>query len=149
MNPALIAPPRLNRRTASSQSGFTLITALFLLVVVALLSVYLVTFRNVQQSTVLYAQQGARAMQAAHAGIEWGIYESVVNNVCIANPSFSATGTALSAFSITLSCTSSAHEEAGIPITTYVLTSTAQTGTYGTLDYVYRSLRATVSVQPP
>ncbi len=149
MNPALIAPPRLNRRTASSQSGFTLITALFLLVVVALLSVYLVTFRNVQQSTVLYAQQGARAMQAAHAGIEWGIYESVVNGNCIANPPFTAAGTALSSFSITLNCTSSAHDEAGIPIITYVLTSTAQTGAYGTLDYVYRSLRATVSVQPP
>jgi len=149
MKPAARVPTRLNRRTVSSQSGFTLITALFLLIVVALLSVYLVTFRNVQQSTVLYAQQGARAMQAAHAGIEWGIYESVVNNACIANPSFSATGTALSAFSITVSCTSSAHEEAGVPITTYVLTSTAQTGTYGTLDYVYRSLRATVSVQPP
>ncbi len=149
MKPAMRILPRLNRRTVSSQSGFTLITALFLLIVVALLSVYLVTFRNVQQSTVLYAQQGARAMQAAHAGIEWGIYESVVNGNCIANPPFTAAGTALSAFSITLGCTSSAHEEAGIPITTYVLTSTAQTGTYGTLDYVYRSLRATVSVQPP
>ena len=149
MKPASRVPSRQNRRTVSSQSGFTLITALFLLIVVALLSVYLLTFRNVQQSTVLYAQQGARAMQAAHAGIEWGIYESVVNGACIANSSFSASGTALSAFSITVSCTSSAHEEAGITITTYVLISTAQTGTYGTLDYVYRSLRATVSAQPP
>jgi len=94
-------------------------------------------------------------MQAAHAGIEWGIYESVVNGNCNEsppnppNPPFIATGTALSAFSITVNCTSSAHDEAGIPIITYVLTSTAQMGTYGTLDYVYRSLRATVSVQPP
>ncbi len=149
MKSAERAPTRLDRRVVFSQSGFTLITALFLLIVVALLSVYLVTFRNVQQSTVLYAQQGARAMQAAHAGIEWGIYESVVNGNCNANPPFTAAGTALSAFSITLSCTSSVHDEAGIPITTYVLTSAAQTGAYGTLDYVYRSLRATVSVQPP
>ena len=149
MKSAARVPTRLDRGGVSSQSGFTLITALFLLIVVALLSVYLVTFRNVQQSTVFYAQQGARAMQAAHAGIEWGIYESVVNSVCIANPPFTAAGTALSAFSITVDCTSSAHDEAGIPIITYVLTSTAQTGTYGTLDYVYRSLRATVSVQPP
>jgi MSHA biogenesis protein MshP len=132
-----------------SQTGFTLITSLFLLVVVALLGVYMVTFRNVQQSTVLYAQQGARAMQAAHAGIEWGIYESVVNGNCIANPSFPASGAALSAYSITVNCTSSAHDEAGIPIITYVLTSSAQTGSYGTLDYVYRSLRTTVSIQPP
>ena len=133
----------------SRQAGFTLITALFLLVVVAGLSVYMITIRNVQQSTVLYAQQGARAMQAAHAGIEWGIYESVVNGNCIANPPFTASGNALSAYNITVNCTSSAHEEAGVPIVTYVLTSSAQTGAYGTLDYVYRSLRATVSIQPP
>ena len=43
--------------------GFTLITALFLLTVVALLSVYMITIRNVQQSTVVFGLQGARAMQ--------------------------------------------------------------------------------------
>lgn len=132
----------------SSQSGFTLITALFLLVVVALLSVYMITIRNVQQSTEVFGQQGARAIQAAHSGLEWGIYEAVVNGMC-APGTFTATGTALSAYTINVSCSSSAHTEAAILITTYRLTSTAQTGSYGTLDYVYRSLQATVSIQPP
>jgi len=135
-------------RKTGSQSGFTLITALFLLTVVALLSVYMITIRNVQQSTVVFGQQGARAMQAAHTGLEWGIYEAVVNGLC-APSTFTATGTALSAFSINVSCSSSAHTEAAVLITTYRLTSTAQTGSYGTLDYVYRSLQATVSIQPP
>jgi MSHA biogenesis protein MshP len=135
-------------RKTGSQSGFTLITALFLLIVVALLSVYMITIRNVQQSTVVFGQQGARAMQAAHTGLEWGIYEAVVNGLC-APSTFTATGTALSAFSINVSCSSSAHTEAAVLITTYRLTSTAQTGSYGTLDYVYRSLQATVSIQPP
>ncbi|MCZ6579253.1 MAG: pilus assembly protein MshP [Gammaproteobacteria bacterium] len=133
---------------AYNQSGFTLITALFLLIVVALLSVYMINFRNVQQSTVVFGQQGARAMLAAHSGLEWGIYDSVVNGLC-APSSFTATGTALSAFTISVTCSSSAHTEGAILITTYRLTSTAQTGSYGTLDYVYRSLQATVSVQPP
>ncbi|MCZ6487961.1 MAG: hypothetical protein O6703_07265, partial [Gammaproteobacteria bacterium] len=62
---------------------------------------------------------------------------------------FTAVGTALSAYSITVACTSSMHTEGAILITTYRLTSTAQTGSYGTLDYVYRSMQATVSVQPP
>ena len=135
-------------RKTGSQSGFTLITALFLLIVVALLSVYMITIRNVQQSTVVFGQQGARAMQAAHSGLEWGIYEAVVNGLCVPG-TFSATGTALSAFTINVSCSSSAHTEAAVLITTYRLTSTAQTGSYGTLDYVYRSLQATVSIQPP
>ena len=144
-------------RSASRQAGFTLITALYLLIVVAGLSVYMITIRNVQQSTVVFAQQGARAMQAAHAGIEWGIYESVVTGT-FCPPPHPALGTesmpplnsnTLSAYNITVTCTSSAHDEAGVSIVTYVLTSSAQTGAYGTLDYVYRSLRATVSVQPP
>ncbi len=145
-NKRLAPDPRLEVR----QSGFTLVTALFLLIVVSLLSVYLINFRNVQQSTVVFGQQGARAMQAAHAGIEWGIYESVVNGNCALNTLFTASGTALSAYNISVTCDPpSAHTEGAVLITTYRLTSTAQTGTYGTLDYVYRSMQATVSIQPP
>ena len=143
----LLAP---DSRIKVRQSGFTLVTALFLLIVVSLLSVYLINFRNVQQSTVVFGQQGARAMQAAHTGIEWGIYESVVNGNCVLIPIvFTASGTALSAYNISVSCSSSAHTEGAVLITTYRLTSTAQTGTYGTLDYVFRSMQATVSIQPP
>ncbi len=144
LNRRLVADPQIKAR----QSGFTLVTALFLLIVVSLLSVYLINFRNVQQSTVVFGQQGARAMQAAQTGIEWGIYESVVNGNCGPNV-FTASGTALSAYNINVTCSSSAHTEAAVLITTYRLTSTAQTGTYGTLDYVYRSMQATVSIQPP
>ncbi len=145
LNKRLEPNPRIKVR----QSGFTLVTALFLLIVVSLLSVYLINFRNVQQSTVVFGQQGARAMQAAHTGIEWGIYESVVNGICPFDIIFFATGTALSAYSINVKCSPSAHTEAAVLITTYRLTSEAQTGTYGTLDYVYRSMQATVSIQPP
>ena len=145
LNKRLAPDPRIKVR----QSGFTLVTALFLLIVVSLLSVYLINFRNVQQSTVVFGQQGARAMQAAHTGIEWGIYESVVNGNCALNTLFTASGTALSAYNISVDCSSSTHTEGTVLITTYRLTSEAQTGTYGTLDYVYRSMQATVSIQPP
>ena len=145
LNKRLAPDPRIKVR----QSGFTLVTALFLLIVVSLLSVYLINFRNVQQSTVVFGQQGARAMQAAHTGIEWGIYESVVNGICVLNPPFTASGTALSAYNISVTCSSSVHTEGTVLVTTYRLTSEAQTGTYGTLDYVYRSMQATVSIQPP
>ena len=132
-------------------SGFTLITAIFLLSVVAVLSVYMINARVVQQTTLVYSLQGARAMQAARAGIEWSIYNSIVSGIC-SNTSFTTPTTvpALSAFLVTLTCSSSMHVEAGAPpITTYRLTSTATTSVYGTLDYVYRSLEASVSRQPP
>ena len=132
-------------------SGFTLVTAIFLLSVVAVLSVYMINARVVQQTTLVYSLQGARAMQAARAGIEWAIYDSIVSGNCpIPITSFTPTGTALSAFTVSITCLSSMHIEAGAPpITTYRLTSTATTGVYGTLDYVYRSLEASVSIQPP
>jgi MSHA biogenesis protein MshP len=154
MNSANRTPLGLYQGAESRQAGFTLITALFLLVVVAGLSVYMITIRNVQQSTVVFAQQGARAMQAANAGLEWGIYQALRNSSGIpcddaVDPLFTATGTALSAFNITVGCSFTEHTEASTLIYTYELTSTAETGNYGTLDYVYRSLRATVSIQPP
>lgn len=96
------------------QAGFTLITALFLLVVVALLSVYMINLRNVQQSTVVFGLQGARAMQAAQAGLEWGIYQAMqpVPSCLTTNPTFSATGAALSAFTIELNCVETSHLKA-------------------------------------
>ncbi|MFT5659228.1 MAG: MSHA biogenesis protein MshP [Gammaproteobacteria bacterium] len=133
------------------QSGFTLITAIFLLVVVALLSGYIISLRSVQQQTLVYGVQGARAMPAARAGIEWGIFESINNNNCTTeNPVFQAAGAAISRFDIEVGCTSSSHTEGAAPaILVYQLTSTATTGSYGTLDYVSRRLQATVSRQPP
>ncbi|MCH8177096.1 MAG: hypothetical protein IIC09_02645 [Proteobacteria bacterium] len=126
-----------------------MITALFLLTAVAVLSVYMITARNVQQTTLVYSLQGARAMQAARAGIEWGIYDSIVDGNCSPNPSFTPTGVALNAFLVSLTCSSSVHTEGATTVTTYRLTSTATTGVYGTLDHVYRSLQASVSIQPP
>lgn len=138
------------RQNKSKVSGFTLITAIFLLVVVASLSVYIISLRSVQQQTLVYGVQGARAMQAARAGIEWGIYQSIENLTCsTTNPPFSGTGAAISSFSIVVGCTESTHQEGATSIVTYQLTSTATTGSYGTLDYVSRRLQATVSQSPP
>ncbi|MBT3206159.1 MAG: pilus assembly protein MshP, partial [Gammaproteobacteria bacterium] len=55
-----------------NQQGFSLITAIFLLVVLATLMGYMVSLRVVQQQTVVMSIQGARALQAARAGIEYG-----------------------------------------------------------------------------
>lgn len=133
------------------QRGFSLITAIFLLVVVATLAVYMVNIRSVQQTTLLYGVQGARAMQAARSGIEWGIYEALGANACPAATiiNFPASETALTAFSVSVSCGESQHFEGTTEIRTFQLTSVARSGSYGTLDYVQRYLQATVSIDPP
>ena len=127
------------------QSGISLITAIFLLTIVALLVVYITNIRVVQQTTTLYGVQGARAIHAARSGIEWGIYESLV-----ATPGCPATTTLnIDAFSVEVRCSETSHREGATDVVTYQLVSTATTGTFGTLDYVQREIQAKVSNSPP
>jgi MSHA biogenesis protein MshP len=137
----------MSRRRAS---GFTLITAIFLLVVVAGLVVYVTNIGVAQQTTVVYGLQGARAIQAARSGIEWGIYQSTVNGVCAGSTTIN--NAAFAGFSVELLCTSTTHTEGAAPagtIVTYRLIAIATSGAYGSLDYVQRRLLATVSLDPP
>ncbi len=130
-----------------TQTGFTLITAIFLLVVVAAMVVYMTNIRVVQQTTALYGVQGARAIMVARSGIEWGISRSIVSGSCVASSTF--TDPAFAGFNVEVRCTQTTHTEGVIPIAVYGLTAIASSGVYGSLDYVQRRLQATVSVDPP
>jgi MSHA biogenesis protein MshP len=130
-----------------AQKGFTLIAAIFLLVVVASLVIYIANIRVVQQTTLLYGVQGARASQAARSGIEWGIHRSIVVGSCAASTSF--TDAAFAGFTIQVECDRTTHVEGGVTFDTFSLKSIASSGTFGTLDYVQRQIQATVSLDPP
>jgi MSHA biogenesis protein MshP len=136
-------------KPGQKQQGFTLIAAIFLLVAVAGLVVYMMNIRVVQQTTLVYGVQGARAMQAARSGIQWGIYKALDTSSCPAATSFSLTGNALDNFNISVSCIESTHNEAATDIITFQLTAVATSGIFGSLDFVQRSVRATVSRPPP
>lgn len=58
-----------------AQRGVTIVTALFLIVVLGLLGVFIVTVVGLQQSSQAVDIQGVRAYQAARAGIEWGAFQ--------------------------------------------------------------------------
>ncbi len=134
------------------QSGFSLVTAIFLLVVIAGLVVYMVNLRVVQQTTLLYGVQGARALQAARSGIEWGIQRALSGGSCAASTTFTPPQAPLDAFSIEVRCSSSQHIEGAAAtgtITTYQLEAIASSGSYGSLDYIQRRIIATVSENPP
>ena len=105
------------------QQGFSLITAIFLLTVVAALVVFMVNLRGVQQTTLLYGVQGARALQAARSGIEWGIHRSIVDGSCVGSSTISHA--AFAGFSIEVRCSSTTHFEGAVPINTYYLEYTA------------------------
>jgi MSHA biogenesis protein MshP len=73
MNRISHAIPSRRRRSA----GVGIVTAIFLLVVLAGVAVALVTIFTSQQQGMLLDEQGVRAGQAARAGIEWGLYHRV------------------------------------------------------------------------
>lgn len=129
--------------------GFALVSAIFLLVVIAALGVFAVTISTTQQQSSAMDALGSRAYQAAKAGIEWGSYQIIKNAATCAtltSPTMPA-GTQLSQFTVTLSCSSTAHTEGTNTFSVYQLISTATTGVVGTNSYFERQLQ--VSIKNP
>jgi MSHA biogenesis protein MshP len=124
------------------QRGFSLITAIFLLVVLAGLGTMAVTFFTAQQQSSALDVQGSRAYQAARAGIEWGAYQVLVNSTCISG-SPTLTGT-LSTFTVAVVCTPPTTSVDGANV--YNITASAVNGsTPGSMDYVERVMQATIA----
>jgi MSHA biogenesis protein MshP len=55
--------------------GFALVSAIFILVVLAALGAFILNISTNQQIGSALDVQGVRAYQAARAGIEWGVYQ--------------------------------------------------------------------------
>lgn len=148
----------------STEKGFSLITAIFLLVVLATLMGYMVSLRVVQQSTVVMSVQGARAFQAARSGLEYGIFQVLGPGATAASAaawcaapgsiSFAPVEPALNSFRVTLGCLHSDHVEGAVTVTSYEIDALAQNGDFTSgsdapPDYVSRRIRVTVSNEPP
>ncbi len=130
------------------QQGFSLISAIFLLVVIAALGTFAVTLSTTQQQSAALDVMGARAYQAARAGMEWGAYQLLRGGTTCANTNATLPANALpntlSGFTVTVACTTSLHTDAGVPINVYNLTSTAKTsGATTSPNYVERQVSAT------
>lgn len=59
----------------AAQHGFSIVSAIFILVVLAALGAFIVNISTTQQIGSALDIQGARAYQAARSGIEWGVYQ--------------------------------------------------------------------------
>ena len=128
----------------NKQTGFSLVPALFLLVVLAALGSVAVRLSAVEHQTVVLALQSSRAYAAAQAGVEWSAYEALVNGSC-GNSSIALTEGGLSGFSVNTTCSSTTHSEGSATTSVFVLEAFAYSGLYGTPDYVSRRIRSTVT----
>lgn len=87
------------------ERGIGIVTALFLLVALAALSVAMVSMHASQQTASTMDVLGSRAYLAARAGAEWGVYRQRIDNACGGTTTFALpAGTSLSAFSVTVTC---------------------------------------------
>ena len=127
------------------QRGFSLVSAIFLLVVIAALGTFAVTLSTTQQQSAALDVLGARAYQAARAGIEWGAYQALRSSSCSVPTTLAALPGTLANFTVTVQCSSTAASEAGTAITIYQLTSTAKQGTPATPNYVERQMSVTIA----
>lgn len=126
------------------QHGFSLVPALFLLVVLAALGIVAVRMMGVQQQTVVLAMQSSRAYAAARSGIDWSSYQALVNGSC-ANSTLALTEAGLDGFTVDTRCSSTTHTEGPGTIRVYVIDAFAWSGDYGTPDYASRRIRSTVT----
>jgi MSHA biogenesis protein MshP len=148
-----------NCRGMGKNDGFALVSAIFLLVVLAALGAFMVTMSTVQHTTSAQDVQGSRAYQAARAGIELGVYQIMAPEnanynrtvapftaqyTCAATP-LNTLGGALAGFNVSIICTRANYTEGGNVVSVYQVTSNASLGAVGTTQYVARQLTATVS----
>ena len=139
------------------QSGFSLVSAVFLLVVLAALGAYMVSVSGVQRTTTTLALQGARAQQAARSGIEWAVYRALNGNVtqtCGNAPSTPLTntlplsGSGLDGFTVDVTCSYTRHQEGSACFYVFALEAHSEYASFGRPDYVSRRIRATVTDRP-
>lgn len=123
-------------------SGFSIITAIFLLVILSMLGAFMLTISNAMHVSSAQDIQGSRAFRAARAGIEWGVASVNGATACYAtNP----TSLALEGFTVTVTCSMNSYNEGGTMRYIFWLESTASAGgAVGSLGYVERTVNAFV-----
>ncbi len=128
--------------------GFAIVSAIFILVVLAALGAFVLNVSTNQQVGSALDVQGVRAYQAARAGIEWGLYRvqstaaynfsygtpavavgSANSNLraCPASPtSFVPAAATLATFTVTVTCDATVDASGGPTIFTVVATACNQ-----------------------
>jgi MSHA biogenesis protein MshP len=114
------------RTFSGNQAGFGIISAVFILVILAVLAVSITFMAGTQRSASNMDLLGSRAYQAARAGIDWGAYQALVSAACPAptNLTFPA-GSSMAGFTTTITCALTTTNEGGVTITLYNIISNA------------------------
>jgi MSHA biogenesis protein MshP len=151
------------------QKGFSLVAAIFLLVVLALLGALIASVTGMQQASGQLDVLGVRAYHSARTGLEWGAHQvldpgntlnpvtcsPIVMPSCPASPTHLSTlGGSLSGFTVSVTCTQAADTtESNRNVRVFQIVATACNQPSGgscpnaspSNGYVERRVEATVS----
>ncbi len=141
--------------------GFTMMSLLFILVVLAALGAALVSVSSRQQDGMAVDIENARAAQAARAGLEWAAWQVLRNPAppaaapaCFGTTSLTPGGN-LGSLVVTVSCSRSTGTDGATALVFYQVTATAcnapssgscpNTAAAPSAVYVERQLSSTLS----
>lgn len=148
-------PERWRRR--SRAAGFSLVTGIVILLLLAGIAAYTLKVSTAQHASAAADILGTRALQAAKTGIEWGAYQvlqgSLTTGYCNGgsnSQSFGGMAADLASFNVAVTCARTDHTEAGNAVRMYTLTATACNraacpAAPAGANYVERQLTAVVS----
>lgn len=127
------------------QAGFSIVMAIFILVVLSLLGAYMVKLSGVQHATSTYVIQGARAYQSAKAGIGWAISRISAGGVCSDITSASPINFSdINGFSVTLTCSNQTFSEGTDTPVVYKITALSEFGAYNSANYISRNIQVSI-----
>lgn len=111
-----MTPIRANRLLSTTgprrQRGLGAIAAIVIIVILAGMAAAIVATGNTQQMSSAQDILSARAWQAARAGNEWGLYQALRNNSCVAQSEISSLE-AESGMHVTVYCSQNSFNEGG------------------------------------
>ena len=136
--------------------GFALPSAIFLLVVIGIMTVGLLMMNKFYQKNSGLDTLDIKAYQAAKYGLEYGLYQANKASTCLASgQTIAVAGVFFQGFKVTYTCTSQTSNEAGTIVTYYKITavgcntagaSCPEAGTKpASEDYVEKSLSAVLA----
>lgn len=132
-----------------SRQGFSLVSVIFLLVVLAVVVTYAVTISGVQHQTSTYSVLSSRAVFAAESGTQWAIQRALSDGSCAAFPAgFALSGGAADGFQIEAECSLSTYTENPDTYNVYSLEVMAHLGNVDDPDYISRRVSARVTDAP-
>lgn len=139
--------------TSRRQAGFSMISAIFIVVVLAVLAAAMVTMSSMQHGASALDLQGLRAYQAARAGVEWGAYRLLAPDsapsaslpACWGGAESLSLAQDLAGFAVQVSCAASATTELNRSIGVYRVNATASMGAANSPYRVSRTVEMTLS----